>query len=69
VNRHVGRAVRDAMRPDAPGAVEWRVRARAAGEQANREMMAKFAPLTAVNAGEAIRWQEARIRELLGGGP
>lgn len=66
LNRHVGRAVRDSMRPDPPGAAEERIRARHAGEQANREMMAKFAPLTADNAGEAIKWQDARIRELLG---
>lgn len=61
----VGRAVRDAMRPDLPGAAEERIRARKAGEQANREMMERFAPLTPENAGEAIKWQEQRIRELM----
>jgi len=29
-------------------------------------MMARFAPLTPDNAGAAIEWQEARIRELVG---
>lgn len=57
----VGRAVRDAMRPDHPGAVEERIAHRAAAGQAHREMMERFAPLTAENAGEAIKWQDARI--------
>jgi hypothetical protein len=55
------------MRPDPPGAAEERVRARRIAEQANREMMERFAPLTVENAGEAVRWQEQRIRELLAG--
>lgn len=63
-----GRLVRENMRPDQPGAAEERIRVRAAGEQANREMMARFAPLTAENAGEAIAWQTQRISELLVGG-
>jgi len=50
--------------PDKPGAAAERVRLAAAGKQANAEMMAKFAPLTAANAKEALDWQEARIREL-----
>lgn len=37
---------------------------RAAGEMANREMMTKFAPLTAENAGDAMEWQAARIKDL-----
>lgn len=53
--------------PDAPGAVDERIRRRAAGEQANAEMMARFAPLTPDNAAEAIAWQDARIRELTNG--
>ncbi len=60
------RLIRDNMRPDAPSAAAERVAYRAAGEQANCEMMARFAPLTAANAAEAIAWQEARIRELIG---
>lgn len=55
--------------PEYPGAAEERIRARKAGEQVNREMMERFAPLTAENAGEAIKWQEQRIRELLAGAP
>ena len=50
--------------PDLPGAVEERVRLRKAGEQANREMMERFAPLTAENVRAALDWQEARIKEL-----
>lgn len=44
-----------------------RARARKAGEQANAEMMTRFAPLTGDNVGEALEWQAARLRELLRG--
>lgn len=50
---------------DTPGAIQERIRARLTGEQANREMMEKFAPLTPENAGKAIAWQDARIKELM----
>lgn len=49
---------------DTPEAIQERIKARLVGEQANREMMERFAPLTPENAGKAIAWQEARIREL-----
>jgi hypothetical protein len=51
--------------PDRPGDAERRCLERAAGIQANAEMMERFAPLTAENAQEAVKWQESRIRELL----
>lgn len=44
---------------------EHTIAARAAGEQAVREREAKFPTLTAENAGEAMAWQEARLRELM----
>lgn len=34
------------------------------GEQANREMMERFAPLSADNVKDALDWQAARIAEL-----
>jgi hypothetical protein len=64
MNRHVGKAVRDAMRPDPPGAVAERIANRAACERAHREMMERFGAITAENAREAIDWQEARISEI-----
>lgn len=51
---------------DAPGAADERRRRRAAGEQANREMVARFSPLAPSKICEALAWQEARIRELMG---
>lgn len=51
-----------------PGAAEERIRQRKACEQANAEMLARFAPLTTENAMEAIAWQDARIDELGGRG-
>jgi len=53
--------------PDAADAAAERVRLTAAGKQANAEMMARFAPLTAANVQEALDWQATRIRELQGG--
>jgi hypothetical protein len=50
--------------PDKPGDAAKRIALREAGEQAHREMLEKFAPLTAQNARAAIDWQERRIREL-----
>lgn len=52
------------MRPDAQGAAAERIAHRKAGEQANAEMMARFAPLTADNIAAALTWQAARIKEL-----
>jgi hypothetical protein len=52
--------------PDTPQQVAERVKRRAAGEQAHREMLARFSPLTEANVGEALRWQEERIKELVG---
>ena len=57
---------RAAQRPDQPGDAERRVREREAGERAHREMMERFAPLTAANAQTASEWQESRLRELIG---
>lgn len=50
--------------PDTPAQIAERVAHRAACERAHREMLARYAPLTPSNAAEAVRWQEARIREL-----
>ena len=63
----VGKAVRDAMRPDPPGAVAERIANRSAAEQAHREMMARFGPLRADNALAAAAWQEARISAIKAG--
>jgi hypothetical protein len=61
----VGRLIRQQMRDvDTPERAAERIAHRQACEQANREMMAKFGPLTAANAAEAIAWQQARISEL-----
>lgn len=46
------------------GRGQERIVCRKAGEQAHTEMLERFAPLTAENAPEAIRWQAARILEL-----
>ena len=51
--------------PDTAESAAERIHAKAAGEQANAEMMVKFSPLTTANAREAIAWQEARIKELM----
>lgn len=51
--------------PDAPDRVDERVRRRAAGEQAHREMLERFSPLTPQNAVEAFAWQDARSQELM----
>lgn len=51
--------------PDTPEQVAERVRRREAGDQAHAEMLARFRPLSESNAIEAIRWQEARMRELM----
>lgn len=50
---------------DTPERIAERIRRRAAGEQANREMMERFSPMTAENCKEALDWQEARIQELM----
>jgi hypothetical protein len=60
-----GRLLRDLARDRATPTDP--ARHRAIGEQANREMMERFAPLTAENAQAAIEWQERRIGELAGG--
>lgn len=51
--------------PDTPEQIAERVRRRAAGEQAHREMLERFSPLTSRNAVEAFAWQDARIQELM----
>jgi hypothetical protein len=51
--------------PDTPGQVGERVRRRAAGERAHREMLERFSPLTSRNVAEAFAWQDARIQELM----
>lgn len=50
--------------PDTAEMIADRIKRRKASEQANAEMMARFAPLTAENAQAAVDWQEARIKEL-----
>ncbi len=62
----IGRLLRDKMRDlDTPERVAERIKYRLAGEQAHREMLAQFSPLTTENALAAIKWQELRIKELL----
>jgi hypothetical protein len=60
-----GRMVLLNMRPDTPGAAAERARARAAGERAHADALSKFGELTAVNAGDFVKWQSARMKELL----
>lgn len=55
----------DKARPDTAADVSYRIAARAAGEQAVRERAERFPQLTAENAGEALAWQESRLRELM----
>ncbi len=62
----VGKAARDAQRPELPGAAAGRIAHRAAAEQAHRETMTRFGPLTPENVREAIAWQESRIAEIRG---
>lgn len=50
--------------PDTVDTIAERARHRAAGEQAHREMLERFQPLTPENAAEAIAWQTRRIAEL-----
>ena len=59
-HRSIGRP-----RPVTQADIDHRVAARAAGEQVVRERGAKFPTLTADNAGEAMAWQEERLRELM----
>lgn len=51
---------------DPEAAVAERIRYRQIGEQAHREMLEKFGPLTPENAHEAIQWQANRILDLQG---
>lgn len=51
--------------PDKPGDKERRIREQQAAEQANREMVERFAPLTPEKMPEALKWQDARIKDLL----
>lgn len=51
--------------PDTGNEVAWRIARRKAGEQAHQECLAKFGAFTTENAWEAIKWQEARITELM----
>lgn len=53
-------------RPDTTADIAERVAYRAAGTQAHTETLARFGAITAANAAEAIAWQEARIKEILG---
>lgn len=54
---------------DTPERIAERIHHRAICEQAHREMLSRFGALTVDNAVEAIRWQDARIDELIGGTP
>ncbi len=51
-------------RENTPDEARETVRLRWIGEQANREMMARFKLLTAENGQQAVDWQRARIQEL-----
>ena len=53
------------MAAESPEGAARRIKRREVGEQANREMMARFAPLTPENAHEAAVWQSGRIEELM----
>lgn len=59
-----GRLLRQLMQPDPPGAVEERLRQRAASQKAIAERQVRWPVLTTENAQEAIDWQTARIAEL-----
>ena len=64
----VGQYLRTIARLDAfesPAMVSWRIRFKAAAEQAVRERESRFPVLTAENAQEAIEWQGKRIDELM----
>lgn len=61
----IGRSVRQAQRPDTAAEIDERARRIKACDQARQEREQKFPTLTPENAAEAIRWQEARIHELL----
>ena len=43
----------------------WWKRRTEAGAQASREMTERFSPITESNAGEAMKWWEARFAELM----
>lgn len=47
---------------DKPGAIEERMRNAEAGRLGYADMLEKFGELTAENAGEAIKYQEERIK-------
>ena len=66
-SNRAGRLILAQHRADTIHDADYTIRARAAGEQAHAEMLARFGPLTADNAAEAIRWQEKRIAKLIGG--
>lgn len=64
----IGRLLRAKMRDDAretPERAEERKRHYAVCKQVQEESLARFGPITAENAAEAIRWSEQRIQELL----
>lgn len=50
--------------PDTADTIAERSQHRAACDQAHREMIERFQPLTPENAAEAIAWQARRIAEL-----
>jgi hypothetical protein len=58
------RLLRDTMRPDPPGAVEARLRHRAACEQLERERAERFPNPSFEQIDEMLAWQERRLREL-----
>lgn len=55
---------RAAWRPDQPGDGEFRIAQRANGRRAHAEALARFGPVTVENAGEFVRWQQARMTQL-----
>ena len=52
------------QRADKPGEAAERVRSRLAGEQAHREALERFGPVTVENFHEFAKWQDSRMREL-----
>ncbi len=65
---HYSRRHYDRLRngpPDTSDTIAERIRYRAVAEQAVREREERYPILTAENAADAMKWQEARIRELL----
>ena len=59
-------AMRD-ERPDTPQQLAERIRRRDICDQIAKEREARYPRVTAENAREVLDWQDARLRELIGG--